>query len=111
MTTAPPTRVVVADDSGLMRRVLTHALTDAGFDVVGQAKDGDEALELCRRLRPDTMTLDLHMPGLDGNGVLGELRRAGAPPIPVIVVSPLSPAHGARALHAPAEAAFDPVAN
>jgi len=38
MTTAPPTRVVVADDSGLMRRVLTHALTDAGFDVVGQAR-------------------------------------------------------------------------
>src|SRR4051794_33101314 len=97
MTTAPPTRVVVADDSGLMRRVLTHALTDAGFDVVGQAKDGDEALELCRRLRPDTMTLDLHMPGMDGIGVLRELRRPGAPSIPVIVVSAFSPAHGARA--------------
>jgi two-component system chemotaxis response regulator CheB len=111
MTTAPPaTRVVVADDSGLMRRVLTHALTDAGFDVVGQARDGDEALELCRRLRPDTMTLDLHMPGMDGIGVLRELKRPGAPSIPVIVVSAFSPAHGARAVDALSEGAFDLVA-
>jgi two-component system, chemotaxis family, protein-glutamate methylesterase/glutaminase len=110
MTTAPPTRVVVADDSGLMRRVLTHALSDAGFEVVGQAKDGDEALELCRRLRPDAMTLDLHMPGMDGIGVLRELKRPGAPSIPVIVVSAFSPAHGARAVDALSEGAFDLVA-
>src|SRR3954447_15219036 len=106
MTTAPPTRVVVADDSGLMRRVLTHALSDAGFDVVGQAKDGDEALELCRRVRPDAMTLDLGMPGMDGIGVLRELKRPGAPAIPVIVVSAFSPAHGARAVDALSEGAF-----
>jgi two-component system chemotaxis response regulator CheB len=93
-----------------MRRVLTHALSDAGFDVVGQAKDGDEALELCRRLRPDAMTLDLHMPGMDGIGVLRELKRPGAPPIPVIVVSAFSPAHGARAVDALSEGAFDLVA-
>src|SRR3954464_11183841 len=110
MTTAPPTRVVVADDSGLMRRVLTHALTDAGFQGRGQAKDGDEALELCRRLRPDTMTLDLHMPGMDGIGVLRELKRPGAPAVPVIVVSAFSPAHGARAVDALSEGAFDLVA-
>src|ERR687884_1157899 len=110
MTTGLQTRVVVADDSGLMRRVLTHALTDAGFEVVGQARDGDEALELCRRLRPDTMTLDLHMPGMDGIGVLRELRRPGAPAIPVIVVSAFSPAHGARAVDALSEGAFDLVA-
>src|SRR4051812_27060800 len=110
MTAAAPTRVVVADDSGLMRRVLTHALSDAGFDVVGQAGDGDEALELCRRLRPDAMTLDLAMPGRDGIGVLRELRRPGAPSIPVIVVSAFSPAHGARAVDALSEGAFDLVA-
>jgi two-component system chemotaxis response regulator CheB len=110
MTAAPATRVVVADDSGLMRRVLTHALTDAGFDVIGQACDGDEALALCRRLRPDAMTLDLHMPGMDGIGVLRELKRPGAPSIPVIVVSAFSPAHGARAVDALSEGAFDLVA-
>ena len=110
MTAPPATRVVVADDSGLMRRVLAHALTDAGFDVVGQAGDGDEALALCRRLRPDAMTLDLAMPGRDGIGVLRELRRPGAPAIPVIVVSAFSPAHGARAVDALSEGAFDLVA-
>jgi len=110
MTAPAATRVVVADDSGLMRRVLAHALTDAGFDVVGQAGDGDEALALCRRLRPDAMTLDLAMPGRDGIGVLRELRRAGAPAIPVIVVSAFSPAHGARAVDALSEGAFDLVA-
>jgi two-component system, chemotaxis family, protein-glutamate methylesterase/glutaminase len=110
MTAAPPTRVVVADDSGLMRRVLAHALSDAGFEIVGQAADGDEALDLCRRLRPDAMTLDLAMPGRDGIGVLRELRRPGAPPIPVIVVSAFSPAHGARAVDALSEGAFDLVA-
>jgi two-component system, chemotaxis family, protein-glutamate methylesterase/glutaminase len=110
MTAAPATRVVVADDSGLMRRVLTHALTDAGFDVVGQAGDGDEALDLCRRLRPDAMTLDLLMPGMDGIGVLRELRRPGAPAIPVIVVSAFSPERGARAVDALSEGAFDLVA-
>src|SRR3978361_1662989 len=110
MTTAPPTRVVVADDSGLMRRALAHALSDAGFDVVGQASDGDEALDLCRRLRPDAMTLDLAMPGRDGIGVLRELRRPGGPSIPVRLVSALSPAPGARAVDALSEGAFDLVA-
>jgi two-component system chemotaxis response regulator CheB len=110
MPSPAATRVVVADDSGLMRRVLSHALSNAGFDVVGQACDGDEALELCRRLRPDAMTLDLAMPGMDGIGVLRELRRPGAPPIPVIVVSAFSPAHGARAVDALSEGAFDLVA-
>src|ERR671933_1179981 len=107
MTTAAPSRVVVADDSGLMRRVLSHALSETGFDVVGQARDGDEALALCRRLRPDAMTLDLAMPGMDGIGVLRALRRPGAPSIPVIVVSAFSPAHGARAVDALSEGAFD----
>jgi two-component system, chemotaxis family, protein-glutamate methylesterase/glutaminase len=110
MPAPPATRVVVADDSGLMRRVLAHALTDAGFDVVGQAGDGDEALDLCRRLQPDAMTLDLAMPGRDGIGVLRELRRPGAPAIPVIVVSAFSPARGARAVDALSEGAFDLVA-
>src|ERR687886_1510641 len=110
MTTAPPTRVVVADDSGLMRRILAESLKAGGVDVVGTAADGDEALDLCRRLRPDAMTLDLAMPGMDGIGVLRELRRPGAPSIPVIVVSAFSPAHGARAVDALAEGAFDLVA-
>jgi two-component system chemotaxis response regulator CheB len=109
MATTSATRVVVADDSRLMRRVLSVALTDAGFEVVGQAANGDEALELCERLRPDAMTLDLHMPGRDGMAVLRALRGETAA-TPVVVVSAFSPAHGARAVDALAEGAFDLVA-
>ncbi|MDW5597692.1 chemotaxis-specific protein-glutamate methyltransferase CheB [Conexibacter stalactiti] len=110
MSSATRTRVVVADDSGLMRRVVTATLEHAGFDVVGAAKDGDEALALCERERPDAMTLDLAMPGLDGIGVLRALRRQGERATPVVVVSAFSPAHGARAVDALAEGAFDLVA-
>jgi len=110
MPTATPSRVVVADDSRLMRRVLSTTLTEAGFDVVGQAANGDEALDLCERLRPDAMTLDLNMPGKDGMAVLRELRRDDTPTTPVVVVSAFSPAHGARAVDALAEGAFDLVA-
>jgi two-component system, chemotaxis family, protein-glutamate methylesterase/glutaminase len=104
---APAPRIVVADDSPFMRSVLEGALTTAGFEVVGSARDGDEALAQCRELRPDAMTLDLAMPGLDGIGVLSALRANDTPDLPVIVVSAFSPAHGARAVDALAEGAFD----
>jgi two-component system chemotaxis response regulator CheB len=107
--TATPSRILVADDSTFMRRLLTQALRDAGFDVVGQAADGDEALALCRELRPDAMTLDLAMPGMDGIGVLRALRGERSS-LPVVVVSAFSPAHGAQAVDALAEGAFDLVA-
>src|SRR5918999_5218146 len=109
-TPADPRRVVVADDSRLMRRMLCDALSRQGFDVVGSAADGDEALVLCRQHRPDALTLDLHMPGLDGLGVLRALRDGKAAPVPVVVVSAFSPAHGAYAVDALAEGAFDLVA-
>jgi two-component system chemotaxis response regulator CheB len=105
MAAAP--RIVVADDSPFMRTVLGGALGAAGFEVVGTARDGDEALAQCRATRPDAMTLDLAMPGLDGIGVLRALKEGGAPDVPVIVVSAFSPAHGARAVDALAEGAFD----
>jgi two-component system chemotaxis response regulator CheB len=103
-------RIVVADDSRLMRRMLADALARQGFEVVGTAADGDEALELCRRHRPDALTLDLHMPGLDGIGVLRALRDGRAEPLPVVVVSAFSPARGMHAVDALAEGAFDLVA-
>jgi two-component system chemotaxis response regulator CheB len=103
-------RVVVADDSRLMRRILSDALGRRGFDVVATAADGDEALAACNEHRPDAMTLDLAMPGLDGIGVLRALRAGKAEAVPVVVVSAFSPSHGARAVDALAEGAFDLVA-
>src|SRR3954464_9723698 len=93
-----------------MRRILSDALARQGFDVVATAADGDEALAACNEHKPDAMTLDLHMPGLDGLGVLRALRSGRGTSIPVVVVSAFSPAHGARAVDALAEGAFDLVA-
>ncbi len=93
-----------------MRRVLADALDRQGFDVVATAGDGDEALAACAEHRPDALTLDLAMPGIDGMSVLRALRDGRAEPVPVVVVSAFSPAHGARAVDALAEGAFDLVA-
>jgi two-component system, chemotaxis family, protein-glutamate methylesterase/glutaminase len=102
-------RVVIADDSAFMRRLLADALERQGFDVLDAVADGDQALAACRSLHPDVLTLDLAMPGLDGIGVLRVLREA-ALPVPVVVVSAFSPAHGARAVDALAEGAVELVA-
>jgi two-component system chemotaxis response regulator CheB len=107
MSSLSPPRVVVADDSALMRSIVTGALSRAGVEVVGSARDGDEALALCEREQPDAMTLDLAMPGLDGLGVLRALKAHPGRSIPVVVVSAFSPAAGARAVDALAEGAFD----
>ncbi len=107
MSITSPARVVVVDDSALMRNIVTRSLTRAGIEVVGSAGDGDEALALCERERPDAMTLDLTMPGLDGLGVLRALRARSDSNVPVVVVSAFSAAHGARAVDALAEGAFD----
>lgn len=111
MTSAPraftkPIRVVVADDSAFMRRLIADALIERGLEVVGVGRNGDEALELCAQHRPDVLSLDLAMPGRDGIGVLRELRRIGSP-VAVVVVSAFSPAHGAHAVDALAEGAVE----
>lgn len=60
-------RVLVADDSAFMRSAVARLLgADARFEVVGQAKDGQEAVELAAELGPDVMTMDFNMPRLDG---------------------------------------------
>jgi two-component system chemotaxis response regulator CheB len=104
-----PLRVVVADDSAFMRRLITDALTERGAQVVGVGRDGDEALELCALHRPDVLSLDLAMPGRNGIDVLKELRRIGSP-VAVVVVSAFSPEHGAHAVDALAEGAVELVA-
>src|ERR687894_636400 len=57
--TALRRRIVVADDSAFMRRVLVDALTAEGFDVMAEAKNGDEAVDACGRHQPDALTLEL----------------------------------------------------
>ena len=59
-------RVLVAEDEALIRLDLVELLTEEGYDVVGQAGDGEAALELARELRPDLVVMDVKMPKVDG---------------------------------------------
>jgi CheY-like chemotaxis protein len=63
---AASARVLVVDDDDAVRTVLSHVLMDEGFDVVGVAADGVEAIALARALHPDTIVLDVRMPGIGG---------------------------------------------
>lgn len=58
--------VVVAEDESLIRIDIVETLTDNGFRVVGEAADGEKAVELARELRPDLVVMDVKMPLLDG---------------------------------------------
>ncbi|MCL5037682.1 MAG: response regulator [Chloroflexi bacterium] len=59
-------RVVIADDARFMRLMLRDILERNGFEVVGEAENGAEALNLFKEHRPDLVTLDVVMPGYDG---------------------------------------------
>jgi two-component system, chemotaxis family, protein-glutamate methylesterase/glutaminase len=79
-------RVLVVDDSAYIRKVVKQMLSRSPFiEVVGIARDGEEALELAEQLRPDVITLDLMMSGMDGLSFLRE--QMARRPIPVVVVS------------------------
>lgn len=79
-------RVLVAEDSPTARQLLVEMLTsDPGITVVGEARNGLEAVHMAERLRPDLITMDVHMPELDG--LEATMRIVGTVPTPIIIVS------------------------
>ena len=80
--------ILIVDDAAFMRGSLKYIVESAGHSVVGMAKDGQEALELYRKLKPDVVTLDILMKGMDGLSALKEIMK-GDPKVKVILVTAL----------------------
>jgi DNA-binding NarL/FixJ family response regulator len=79
-------RILIVDDHPLTRDALAGLLAHNGFDVVGQAGSGEEAIDQARELHPDLVLLDLSMPGMDGLAALPKLRDA-APNAEIVVLT------------------------
>ena len=83
----PPLRIVVADDQRAVREALATVLdAEPGFEVVGLAADGDEAVELAHRLSPAVVLMDLRMPNVDGVAATRRLA-AELPAVKVVVLT------------------------
>ncbi len=102
-------RVVVVDDSALMRRMISDYISDVpDMEVVATASDGHKAVEVCRKHKPDVVTLDVQMPRMDGLATLDVLLEQR--PVPVIMVSALTRAGADVTLDALERGALDYVA-
>ena len=80
-THATAKRVLVAEDEAIIRLDLAEMLREAGYDVVGQAGDGEQALEMARTLRPDIVIMDVKMPVMDGISAAEEIGKERICPV------------------------------
>ena len=87
-----PVRVLIADDHRLFAEALEAVLaTEERIQVVGRAADGEEAVELARRLRPDVVALDISMPVMDGFEAAEALERLDDPPAVLMLTGSNAP--------------------
>ncbi|MEK6799817.1 MAG: response regulator [Planctomycetota bacterium] len=80
------TRVLVVDDAKFMRHMIKNILTGMGCEIVGEASDGGEAVDLYKQLHPDVVTLDIVMPKIGGIDALKAIRTSD-PNAKVIMIS------------------------
>ena len=77
----PALRILVAEDEALIRIDLAEMLGEAGYEVVGQASNGEQAVELARELQPDLVIMDVKMPVMDGISAAEEIGAAKICPV------------------------------
>ena len=83
-STATPRRVVVAEDEALIRLDLVEMLREEGYEVVGEAGDGQRAVELAEELRPDLVIMDVKMPRRDGIDAASEIAQRRIAPVVIL---------------------------
>jgi len=94
-----PIRVLIADDHGVVREGLRSLLEGKGFEVVGEADTGQQAIALTGQLQPDVVLLDIRMPDMDGLRALARIK-AAHPHISVIMLTTYAnPGYLARAVN------------
>src|SRR3569833_2542928 len=81
---AKPRRVLIAEDEALIRMDLAEMLRDEGYDIVGEAGDGQEAVDLAETLKPDLVIMDVKMPRRDGIDVASEIASKRIAPIVIL---------------------------
>ena len=79
-----PKRVIIAEDEALIRLDLAEMLAEEGFEVVGQAVDGEQAVEMATELRPDLVIMDVKMPKKDGIDAAGEIVAEQIAPVVIL---------------------------
>ncbi|MBW4719941.1 ANTAR domain-containing response regulator [Saccharothrix obliqua] len=79
-----PRRVLVAEDEALIRLDLVEMLREEGYEVAGQAADGDEAVTLAEQLRPDLVIMDVKMPKVDGIEAAGAIAAKRIAPVVIL---------------------------
>ena len=77
----PVRRVIVAEDESVIRLDIVEMLREVGYDVVGEAGDGESAVRLTEELRPDLVVMDIKMPKLDGISAAEKIARASIAPV------------------------------
>ncbi len=102
----PEIRVLVVDDSAFMRKVISDMInTDPHMKVIEKARNGKDAIKKTRELKPDVVTLDIEMPGMDGLSALEEIMRTN--PTPIIMLSSLTQAGAEQTVRALSLGAVD----
>jgi DNA-binding NarL/FixJ family response regulator len=91
-------RVVIADDHGVVRTGLKGLMADSGLDVVGEASNGREAVDLVNELLPDVVLLDIRMPDMDGLQALAIIKETQPQTSVIILTTYNNPGYLARAI-------------
>ncbi len=98
MDTKDKVRVMIVDDSAIIRQMIKKYLSDLNIEIVGTAEDGIQALQQFKKVKPDVVTLDITMPKMDGLTVLEEMIKLGTDAKIFVITALTDKATGMKAI-------------